>query len=222
MPPAKAKPAPKRASSAARGASPKAAPTPAPEAPPAKAAAPPSPRPTLQLLNKSGAPAAIRSPSSSQPAYSPSEHYLAGKKAEAAAPAYLPPRWVTVWMMVTAAIVTWDCSFNLLRPASLSPVHPVYSRVLVAAWAGMLTVDALARAPPPPPHAPCPFLPPPPLPTASFYPYQRAYQYVDMFYSATPPNNPKYHNARYHAFGTSQSWLNVAEVAMNVRGLPAA
>lgn len=66
---------------------------------------------------------------SAKPAYSPSDHYLAGKRGEETRRPYLPPHWVTVWMWCTALIVAWDCSFSLLRPASLDAAHPVYSRL---------------------------------------------------------------------------------------------
>lgn len=44
------------------------------------------------------------------------------KAAAAAAPAstLLPEAWVIRWMWVTTAIVSWDCSYQLLQPWSVS------------------------------------------------------------------------------------------------------
>ena len=163
----------KRAGSASRKASSPAparrAPSPAKPAPaakrspsPAKPAPPSSKKPTVELPNKSGTPSTIRgSPVSAKPAYSPSDHYLAGKRGEETRRPYLPPHWVTVWM--------WWCVgggvFSQARPLLDAP-HLFLALMFT-------------------PHTPFPL--PPSLPVSQ----HRAYCGVGLLLFAAAPREPR-------------------------------
>ena len=112
--------APKRASSAtpAKKAA-AAAPTPKSASPAAAAAA---------LHNKSGLPKLHISASSgaASPAYSPTVSYLEGKK-EADARAYLPPAWVTRWLLASALALAWLVGLAWLDTAAVPALYPAAS-----------------------------------------------------------------------------------------------
>lgn len=39
---------------------------------------------------------------------------------------HLPPTWVTIWVVFTTLVVTWDAGFGTLSPASRDPNHPIF------------------------------------------------------------------------------------------------